>query len=88
MVIACAGYRVLAKGSQHQTSFEALELAMGQQVEALAAYFDTCRRKRNKLEYDKAMVVSSTEADELLKKAHEFEKLVESWIGKNYPGYV
>jgi hypothetical protein len=40
-----SGYRVLGSG-HHLATFEALEIAMGQPVSALAAYFDTCRRKQ------------------------------------------
>ena len=38
MVIACAGYREAGIG-RHQTTFEAVELAMGSDVAAQAAYF-------------------------------------------------
>lgn len=51
MAIACAGYRVIGSG-HHMTTFEALEIAMGAPVSALVAYFDTCRRKRNMVDYD------------------------------------
>src|SRR5579864_562421 len=60
MVIACAGYRVVGQG-HHQTTFGALELAMGPGISTTAAYFDTCRRKRNLVEYDLANVATETE---------------------------
>ena len=60
MVIACAGYRVAGLG-HHQTTFEAVELAMGPSAAPLAAYFDTCRRKRNMVDYDMANVATETE---------------------------
>ncbi len=50
MVIACAGYRVIGAG-HHQTTFEALQIAMGKQVSGLVPYFDACRRKRNQVDY-------------------------------------
>ena len=55
MVIACAGYRVAGAG-HHQTTFEAVELAMGSGAAAQAAYFEVCRRKRNSVDYDMANV--------------------------------
>jgi uncharacterized protein (UPF0332 family) len=88
MVIACAGYRVTARSGHHKTSFEALELAMGPKVSELASYFDTCRRKRNIVDYDIAYTVSETEAEELLQKAGEFRELVEKWIIQNYPKFA
>lgn len=62
MIIACAGYRVTGLG-HHRTTFEAVELAMGSSIAPLALYFDTCRRKRNTLDYDAANVTSDTEAE-------------------------
>src|SRR5690349_6396220 len=41
MVVACSEYRVVGPG-HHQTTFEALEIAMGHSVSGLALYFDTC----------------------------------------------
>jgi hypothetical protein len=87
MVIACSGYRVAGPG-HHQTTFEALELAMGPKMANLVAYFDTCRRKRNQVDYDFALVASDTEVEELLLKAAEFQTLVEEWIRMNHSNYA
>jgi uncharacterized protein (UPF0332 family) len=86
MVLACEGYRVTGLG-HHQTTFEALGLAMGKQVSALVPYFDACRRKRNHVDYDMANAASETEAEELIAKASEFQQLVEDWIRKAHPKY-
>ena len=87
IAIACAGYRVIGQG-HHQVSFEAVELAVGPSVSTLVAYFEICRRKRNMLDYDVANVVSDTEAKELLQKAQEFKREVETWIAAHHPGLV
>ena len=87
MVIACSGYRVRGIG-HHHTTFEALELAMGPSITTYAVYFDTCRRKRNLVEYDLANGITETEARELVEKAHEFHQLVEVWIAQHYPGFA
>ena len=87
MVIACTGYRVRGVG-HHHTTFEALELAIGSSITAHAVYFDTCRRKRNLVDYDVANVITETEARELLEKAHEFHQLVEVWIAQHYPEFT
>lgn len=84
MAVACAGYRVSGIGA-HQASFEAVELAIGTSVANHAAYFETCRRKRNTLDYDAAYIVSDAEASEILKQAQEFRVAVEEWIAKIYP---
>jgi hypothetical protein len=87
MAIACAGFRVMGTG-HHQTTFEAVELAMGPAVSNLVSYFDTCRRKRNMLDYDNAHVVTATEAQELVQKAEEFRTLVEQWIAQHHPQWM
>src|ERR1700676_3082616 len=78
MAIACAGYRIVGPG-HHLTTFEAVEIAMGSSVSELAAYFDTCRRKRNQVDYDRVNAATENEAEELLNKAEEFRDLVEKW---------
>jgi HEPN superfamily protein len=87
MVIACSGYRVRGVG-HHRTTFEALELAMGHSITTYAVYFDTCRRKRNLVEYDLANGITETEARELMEKAHAFHQLIEVWIAQHYPGFT
>lgn len=69
-------------------SFQAAELAVGAAVSNLVTYFELCRRKRNTLDYDVANVVSDTEAREVLTKAEEFKREVESWIAANHPSLV
>ena len=87
MAIACAGYRVSTGLGHHQKTFEAAKTALGRQAAPYADYFETCRRKRNLIDYDAAEVATETEADELLDKAREFQTLVEKWIEKNHPAY-
>lgn len=86
MVIACAGYRVVGPG-HHQTAFEALELAMGSSISPTVVYFDTCRRKRNQVDYDLANAATETEAEDLIQKAEQFRRLVEAWIRKHHPTF-
>lgn len=84
MAIACAGYRVVGAG-HHQTTFEALEIALGSGIAVTANYFDVCRRKRNLVDYDYANVATDTETDELLRQAEQFRQMVEAWIAQHHP---
>lgn len=84
IAIAATGYRVTSQG-HHQTTFQAIELALGKLAIPFSTYFDACRRKRNQLDYDVAQVATHTEAQELLKKAHEFQHLVENWLTATHP---
>ena len=88
MATACAGYRVSTGAGHHQKTFEAVKTAVSSMpIAPLTDYFETCRRRRNKIDYDGAEVVSGTEVAELLENAHEFKKLIENWISDNYPTY-
>ncbi len=84
IAVACAGYRTSGMG-HHQTTFEAAELALGASSTAFTVYFDTCRRKRNTVDYDRAHVATETEATEILKQAKDFLQLTEAWVLQNYP---
>lgn len=87
MAIACAGYRVTSGAGHHQKSFEAVKTALGKRSESLADYFETCRRKRNHIDYDASEVATETEAQELPQKAKEFQRMVEEWIVKHHPTF-
>jgi len=84
MAIACAGYRITAKTGHHRVSWEGAALAVGRSAKNLADYFDTCRRKRNQIDYMRCDLATETEANEILAKANEFHELIESWIGKHH----
>lgn len=88
MAIACAGYRLTVGVGHHQKTFETVKSAvMTTDAETLADYFEICRRKRNVIDYDAADTISETEANELLKKAGEFQVLVEDWIAANHSSF-
>ena len=88
IAIACAGYRVATGIGHHQKTFEAVKTILGTtSAETLADYFETCRRKRNNIDYDAAEVVTETEADEIFEKARQFQILIEDWITKNHPTF-
>ena len=87
IAIGCCGYRVTSK-NHHQQSFEIAKVAVGKNVEPLTDYFELCRRKRNKLDYDLANVVTLTEAAELMKKTIEFQTLVMAWVKSDHPSLL
>lgn len=89
IALACAGYRVSASfPGHHQTTFEAARLALGAPGKHLTDYFETCRRKRNVIDYDYAEVATPSQAAGLLEKAHEYQELIENWIAKHHPKYM
>jgi len=85
MAIACAGYRVTSKTGHHRISFESVRPALGHGADKFADYFETCRRKRNTIDYTHSRVATETQAKEILEKATEFYELVEAWIEDTHP---
>lgn len=85
MATACAGYRVASVPGHHALSFECAGLALGKRAYNFVLFFDSCRRKRNVIDYTGAQIATSTEAAELLQRAREFNGLVESWIQTAHP---
>jgi uncharacterized protein (UPF0332 family) len=85
MAIACAGYRVTAKAGHHKITVEAITLAVGAAVSGYADYLETCRRKRNVIDYTRSHVATDSEADEIVTKAREFYDVVEAWIESKFP---
>jgi hypothetical protein len=61
---------------------------MGPSVSALVVYFDTCRRKRNQVDYDCAHAATESEAEDLITKAEQFRELVEKWIAAHHAAYA
>lgn len=75
-VIRKQGYKVPSKSGHHQITFEVAAEILDGEVSKLLKFFDLCRRKRNKVDYDFANVVSETEVAELLKSVKEFKKFI------------
>jgi uncharacterized protein (UPF0332 family) len=85
MAIACSGYRVTTRAGHHAVAFEAVTFAVGPSAQSFADYFDTCRRKRNTIDYHNTSVATDTEADEILSLAKAFHALIEAWIAAHHP---
>jgi uncharacterized protein (UPF0332 family) len=85
IAIACSGYRVSARSGHHKITFEAAVIAIGSTASTLADYFETCRRKRNVIDYMTSSVATDTEADEIVQRANEFRSVVEKWVQREHP---
>ena len=85
MAIACAGYRIMSKAGHHRVSLESTKLVLGKLAHKHSDYFETCRRKRNTIDYTFSNVATETEAKEIMVQAAQFYNQVENWITKNHP---
>ena len=77
MAIACAGYRIVSKIGHHRVSLESTKVVLGKAAHKYADYFETCRRKRNLIDYSFSNVATETEVKEILAEAAEFYDEVE-----------
>lgn len=70
---------------EHYRTLQALPQILGGDRAADAEYLDSCRAKRNTVEYDRAGIVSASEAVELIEFARELEKDVQEWLKQCHP---
>jgi hypothetical protein len=86
LLYAC-GYRP-EKNLAHYRTLAALPLILGDDRKDDADYLDTCRAKRNTVEYDTAGTVNRSEADELREFTRELRADVITWLNANHPTLV
>lgn len=72
---------------QHYRTILAMPLIMGADRKDDAIYLDTCRSKRNIVEYDYVGSVTKNDADELVAFVKEFKEEVLTWLAKSHPEY-
>jgi hypothetical protein len=72
-VIRKNGYRVAAKVGHHRVTFLIAGEALGRTAKKHLDYFDVCRRKRNKVDYDLAGGATDKDVAELIEQVMEFK---------------
>lgn len=75
IIIRKSGYRMKGKG-HHYNTFKSVGMLLGNEYKDTIAYFDSCRNKRNKAEYDYVLDISDTELKELISEVTQFRKIV------------
>ena len=73
------------KNLAHYRTLQALPLILGDKRKSDAEYLDTCRTKRNTVEYDYVGGVTGSEADELIEFVKALEKDVLAWLKSKHP---
>lgn len=87
ILLYAEGYRP-EKTLQHYRTLQALPLIWGPARKPDAEYLDTCRAKRNTLEYDYVGGVSDADADELIAFVQDLKQAVLTWLKKSHPDFV
>lgn len=70
---------------QHYRTIQALSVILGKERAEDVTYLDTCRNKRNIVEYDYIGGVTEEDANELIEFAGELKKDVMKWLKEKYP---
>ncbi len=78
------GYRS-GSGSHHMRTISTLPHIGGLRTQADADYLDTCRRKRNIVEYDYTGGATDNDADELIEFSQDLLEDVIQWLRSNHP---
>jgi len=84
ILLHASGYRP-EKSLAHYRTLQALPEILGTARKADADYLETCRTKRNTVEYDCVGVVTDDDAKELVDFAKTLRKDVLDWLKKNHP---
>lgn len=71
------GYRP-ASSEAHKATFEFMKLAVEERLKPTIDYFDRARKKRHRITYEAAGLVSEKETEQLIKKAKEFLVYIDS----------
>lgn len=79
MLLHATGYRA-GHSLQHFRTIQALSLILGDERKLDTKYLDTCRLKRNIIEYECVGAVTANDADELIRFAEELRGAVLSWL--------
>jgi len=87
ILLYAEGYRA-ERNMAHYRTIAALPLILGNEKEDDAQYLDTCRTKRNIVEYDYAGGATDADADELISFVLEFKEEVLQWLEIHHPGLL
>ena len=84
ILVRSSGYRVKGQG-HHMNTIAMIPLILGPNKKDDSDYLDTCRRKRNIIEYDCVGGATVEDVKELREFVLEFQKEVLTWLAKkNY----
>ena len=73
------------KNLAHYRTLGALPWILGRESSADADYLETCRIKRNIVEYDRAGAASKEEAEELILFTRDLRRRVVRWLESEHP---
>jgi len=87
ILLHASGWRP-EKNLAHYRTLGALPLVLGPEHQADAEYLDTCRIRRNIVEYDRAGAATHEDAAELAAFASKLKRDVLDWLRKHHPALL
>jgi len=87
ILLNAEGYRP-EKTLQHYRTIQALPLILGEKHEQAAKYLDTCRNKRNIVEYDYVGGVTEEDVSELIGYGDELRDEVLQWLRMHHTDLI
>ncbi len=84
VLLYASGYKA-ERNLQHYRTIQALHLILGPERKDDADYLESCRTKRNTVEYDYVGGATRDNAIELIEFVKELKGDVESWLEKEHP---
>jgi len=84
-IVRAEGYRVAGAADHQRLTIELLPLLLGEQQRRGAAYLDACRRKRDVAGHERAVTITSVEAQALRAAARELREEVLAWLAEEHP---
>lgn len=87
ILLYASGYKP-EKNLQHYRTIQSLPLILGSAYKEDAAYLDTCRNKRNIVEYDYVGAVSPDDVAELISLVKELRKKIIKWLKEKHTNLI
>ena len=87
ILLYASGYRA-ERQLQHYRTIQALPIILGADRKGDAEYLDTCRKKRNIVEYDYAGGATDANADELILFVKDLQEEVHAWLTEHHPNLI
>lgn len=84
VLLHAEGFRTV-QTSAHYRTLASLPLIIGESRKQDAEYLETCRRKRNIVEYDRVGGATDSEADELIQFGTDLRDDAKKWLGEKHP---
>ena len=84
ILLYVSGYRA-ERMLQHYRTIQAMPLILGAERKEDAKYLDSCRIKRNVVEYDYVGGATEDDANELIEFAQDLREDVLVWLKNNHP---